>query len=252
MTRAPGRTGAGNAGTPPSLAQTLRAAEAATAGRAYPGNPVLRDLIERRTFTHNGRIYRAAHRLEDFVCETMGRLVLAQGLQSCLEVGTLFGFATLFLAEAVAATGGQVDTVDIRPAQLHWDRHRASEPQTIENVHEVAERLLAESGLAAQVRLLAGDSNAVLPNLIREGRRYELALVDGAHDFPSVLLDVIAVDNLLVPGGYLVLDDVGRTLATREGNLGGPNRLLAALFASGRYEVLPLSANAALCRKGAE
>jgi len=250
MMRAPGRAGAGDDGTSPSLAETLRAADAATAGRAYPANPVLCELIQRKAFTHHGEVYRTAHRLEDEVCATAGRLVLAQGLRRCLEVGTLFGFATLFLAEALAETGGLVETVDIRPASLRWDRHRAAEPRTIENVHEVAERLVAASGLEGQVRFRVGDSNTLLPRLIREGRRYELALVDGAHDFPSVLLDVLAVDNLLVPGGFLVLDDVGRTLATREGNLGGPNRLLAALLASGRYEVLPLSANAALCRKG--
>jgi predicted O-methyltransferase YrrM len=233
----------------PPLAEAVRRAAVATAGRRYPDNPVLRELIERKAFTHNGQVYRAAHRMEAEVCELAGRLMLAHGLRPCLEIGTLYGFSTLFLAEAAAATGGLVETVDIRPASLPWDRHRAAEPQVIENVHEVAERLVAESGLGEHVRFIAGDSNTVLPCLIREGRRFALALVDGAHDYPRVLLDVLSIDNLLAPGGYLILDDVDARMAARENNAGGPNRVLASLFASGRYDVLPLSGYAALCRK---
>jgi len=44
---------------------------------------------------------------------------------------------------------------------------------------------------------------------------------------------------------------VGRRIAGREGNDGGPNRLLESLMAGGRYAILPLSANVALCRKEA-
>lgn len=229
------------------LAEAVRRASA-TSG-AYPANPVLRDLIARKQFTHNGKTYRAAHRMESEVLELVGRLIIEHGLQRCLEVGTLYGFSTLYLAEAVTATGGLLETIDIRPPVLQWDRHRVAEPQPIENVHEVAERLVRESGLSESVRFIVGDSNAVLPRLVREGRSYELALVDGAHDFPSVLLDVLSVDNLLEPGGYLVLDDISRTMASRESNAGGPNRVLATLFACGRYEVLPLTADAAICRK---
>jgi predicted O-methyltransferase YrrM len=233
------------------LKQDLHAALEATAAQAFPTNPVLRELIETRQFTHNGETYRTAHAMDDDICATVGRLAIARGARRCLEVGTLFAFTTLHLAEAMAHTGGRVDTVDIRPPHMKWDKYRSAEPKDIENVHEVAERHVRESGLAEHVRFLAGDSNKVLPHLIQTEDGYDLALIDGAHDFPSVLLDVIAVDNLLAPGGYLMLDDLSRRLATRGGNEGGPNRLLATLFASGRYDILPLSDNVALCRKRA-
>ncbi len=130
-----------------------------------------------------------------------------------------------------------------------WDRHRAETPRTIRNVHEVAERLVRESGLSSAVRFIEGNSSDVLPRLIREGARYDIALVDGAHDYPTVLSDVIAVDRMLEVGGFLVLDDIGARIAERTGTAGGPNRVLASLFASGRYAIQPLSANVALCRK---
>lgn len=234
----------------PTLAEEVRGFwNDAPGAPAFPANPVLRRLIEDKAFEHDGQTYRTAHRLEDSVCGLLGRLAIGRGLTRCLEIGTLYGFATLHLAEAMAATGGRVDTIDLRPADLTWDRHRNAEPQRIRNVHEVAERLIAESGLGERVRFMVGDSNALLPELVRQGARYELVLVDGAHDFPTVLLDVIAVDNLLAPGGWMLLDDVGGRMAQRDSNAGGPNRVLATLYASRRFEILPLGPGRAICRK---
>ncbi|MDX1711205.1 MAG: class I SAM-dependent methyltransferase [Rhodovibrionaceae bacterium] len=238
-------------GTGQPLDRLVRDLWAPAAGPVFPANPVLRRLVEEKAFDHDGRRWRAAHRLDADICTFLGRLIVAQGISSILEIGTLFGYATLHLAEAAEATGGHVDTLDLRPEHMLWDRHRSAAPREIRNIHEVAERLAEEAGLARRITFLVGDSNERLPELVREGRRYGLVLVDGAHDFPSVLLDVIAADWLLEPGGYLVLDDVGRRIAGRQGTEGGPNRVLESLLASGRFEILPLSANVALCRKEA-
>jgi predicted O-methyltransferase YrrM len=218
---------------------------------AFPVNPVLRRLVREKAFEHDGRKWRAAHRLDAPVCALLGQLILTRRIASVLEIGTLFGYATLHLAEAAAANGGHVDTIDLRPETMRWDRHRSSRPEEIRNIHEVAERLAREAGLDDRITFLVGDSNELLPEMTRERLRYGLILVDGAHDFPSVLLDVLSADWLLEPGGYLVLDDVGRRIAERDGNAGGPNRVLETLLATGRYAILPISANVALCRKEA-
>jgi predicted O-methyltransferase YrrM len=210
----------------------------------FPHNPVLRELLERRAFEHDGRTFEIRHTMGRPICELMGDLIMRHGLRSGLEVGTLFGFATLYLAEAFARTGGVVDTVDMRPETMRWH-----DDETIVNVHEVAERLVLESGLSDHVRFLEGNSNLVLPRLLRQGRRYDIALIDGSHRFPTVLLDFLSVDGLLDDGGFVFMDDVGAGQAAKEDNLGSANRVLAHVFASGRYEVLPLSSNVAVCRK---
>jgi predicted O-methyltransferase YrrM len=234
-----------------TLLQIVTRVLAADTGPAYPRNPVLLRLLAEGTFEHGGQTYRTAHRMEPDVCELMGRLVLDLSIDRVLEVGTLFGFSTLYLAEALAATGGRLTTVDIRPEEDLWDRHSPAGGKPIRNVHEVAERLVAESGFDAFVEFRVGHSNDVLPEMVRAGQRFGLAVVDGAHDFPTVLLDVLSVDWMLDPGGFLVLDDVGSDLARRGRSEGGPNRLLESLFAAGRYEILPLTRHAAVCRKRA-
>lgn len=52
-------------------------------------------------------------------------------------------------------------------------------------------------------------------------------------------------------GGWLLLDDMGRRLTQRDANAGEPNRVLAALFASARYQIVPLAGDTATCRKEA-
>lgn len=157
----------------PSLAERVRASwPALDAADGFPQNPVLRRLIAERAFRHDGRTCRTAHRMTDAVCAFAGRLAIANGVTRCLKVGTLYGFGTLHLVEAMAATGGTVDTLDLRPPELTWGRHRSETPQTIRNVHEVAERLVADSGLTAQVRCRLGGSNALLLELIRQGARW--------------------------------------------------------------------------------
>jgi predicted O-methyltransferase YrrM len=240
----------GRRGGEPLLATIIRALEEPTA-RPYPQNPVLLGLLREGAFQHHGRSYRAAHRMEPWVCELMGRLIMLHRIPHVLEIGTLFGFSALYLAEALAAAGGRLATLDIRPEEDLWDRHDPAGGTPIRNVHEVALRLVAESGLDPQVEFLVGHSNDVLPELARAGRRFGLAVVDGAHDLPTVLLDVLAVDWMLEDGGFLFLDDVSSEIARRNRNEGGPNRLLESLFASGRYEILPLTRHAAVCRKRA-
>jgi predicted O-methyltransferase YrrM len=52
-----------------------------------------------------------------------------------------------------------------------------------------------------------GPSDRVLPSLV-DGERYDLAFIDGLHSFPGPVVDYHYVEQLLRPGGVLLLDDV--------------------------------------------
>ena len=43
--------------------------------------------------------------------------------------------------------------------------------------------------------------------MLREGRRFDLAFIDGNHRFDHVFVDLFYIDRLLKPSGVLVLDD---------------------------------------------
>jgi glycosyltransferase involved in cell wall biosynthesis/predicted O-methyltransferase YrrM len=208
------------------------------------GDAVLEDLLATGEFSHRGRRYPIAHSTSPEICRRYADLIVQENIEHVLEIGTLFGFSTLFLAGAVARTGGEIDTIDIRFPKRTW-----SDGQEIDDIHEVAERLVAEAGLGDRVTFHEGDSNGVLARLIETGRRYGFALIDGSHRFEVALLDFIGVDRMLDIGGYLAMDDVGANVSSKQGLSGGPGRVLSSVLATDRYSVELWSANVAVCTK---
>lgn len=207
-------------------------------------NPVIEQLLESGEFSHRGKRYPIAHSTSADICRRYADLIVQNNFKSGLEIGTLFGFSTLFLADAFASTGGKLDTVDIRYATRTW-----TNGEEIEDIHEVAERLVEEAGLSDDVRFLAGNSNVVLPQLLADDQKYDFGLIDGSHRFEVALLDFICLDRMLAVDGCVAIDDVGVNVSAKEGLSGGPNRLLNTIFTCGRYELNLWSANVAVCRK---
>ena len=205
---------------------------------------VLEKLLEEGEFSHRGQTYPIAHSTSTAICSRYADLIVEKKLIRGLEIGTLFGFSTLFLADAFAQTGGYLDTIDIRYAKRTWIDGRE-----IEDIHEVAERLVAEAGHARRVTFHTGDSNNVLAELVAARHEYDFALIDGSHKFAVALLDFIGVDRILRSGGYVALDDIGANVSSKDGLAGGPNRVLGIVFATGRYKVDLWSANVAVCKK---
>lgn len=207
-------------------------------------NAVLERLLASREFRHRGQSFPIAFNTSPAICQRYGELIVENELKRALEIGTLFGFSTLFLADALLRTGGRLDTVDIRHRSRTW-----SNGQEIEDIHEVAEELVEDAGLASRVAFHAGDSNQVLARLIGEDRRYDFALIDGSHKFETALIDFVGVDRMLDIGGYVALDDVGGNVSAKEGLAGGPNRVLSIVLSTGRYKIDLWSANVAVCEK---
>jgi len=210
-------------------------------------NPVIEELLEAGEFSHRDKRYPIAHSTSADICRRYADLIVRENLKHGLEIGTLFGFSTLFLADAFAQTGGTLDTIDIRYAKRTW-----SNGEEIEDIHEVAERLVEQAGLADRGTFHAGHSSQILAELIRASQSYDFALIDGSHRFEIALLDFIGVDRLLKVGGHVALDDVGPTVSSKASLNGGPNRVLETVFASGRYRIDLFSANVALCQKASD
>jgi predicted O-methyltransferase YrrM len=61
--------------------------------------------------------------------------------------------------------------------------------------------------LAELVEFHAEESQVALPRFLTEGRRFDLAFVDGNHRFDAVFLDLVYLGRLVRAGGIVFLDD---------------------------------------------
>jgi predicted O-methyltransferase YrrM len=134
-----------------------------------------------------------ADRLERFrnaeppTAELLGVLIRATGARRVLELGTSSGYSTLWLADAVEATGGQVLSVDLDAARI-----------------ELARANLSAAGLSELVELRCQDAADALGGT--EDGAWEFVFLDAERPaYPGYLRDLV---RTLAPGGVLAVDNV--------------------------------------------
>jgi predicted O-methyltransferase YrrM len=118
-----------------------------------------------------------------------------EGATRTVEVGLGYGVSALAVCKGLVANGRD------------GARHVVIDPFQESRFAGAGLRLLEEAGLAPLVELYPEESQIVLPRLLAEGRRFDLAFVDGNHRFDGVFLDLVYLGRLLRPEGIVFLDD---------------------------------------------
>ena len=119
-------------------------------------------------------------------------LIKAAKTRTILELGSSYGYSTVWLAEAARATGGKLITVEISAEKQNYARH-----------------MLAKAGLAEYVDFRLGDARETLVSL--KGP-FDFVLLDLWKDQYIPCFDLfypqlgkgafIAADNMLLPEDY--------------------------------------------------
>lgn len=115
-------------------------------------------------------------------------LATATGARRILEVGTLGGYSTIWLARAVGAEGAVV-TLEYEPKHA-----------------EVAAANLDRAGLGDRVQVLVGPASTTLPTLA--GQTFDLVFIDADKENNVTYLDWAV--QLTRPGSVIVVDNVIR------------------------------------------
>jgi len=129
------------------------------------------------------------------VSPNMGKLLYLlarmQGARNILEIGTLAGYSTIWLARALAV-GGKLITIEFEPKHA-----------------EIAAANIARAGLADRVELRRGRAADVLPQLAAEGRGpFDLFFIDADKENNSLYFDWAL--KLARRGSLIVVDNVVR------------------------------------------
>lgn len=111
-----------------------------------------------------------------------------------IEVGLALGMSALFLCQAIAEREGA--------------RHVAIDPFQQESWNNAGLVTLRDAGVEGLVEVIEEESAIALPRLVKEGRNFDFAFVDGDHRFEGVLLDLVFMARLVKPGGLIVVDDM--------------------------------------------
>jgi predicted O-methyltransferase YrrM len=124
------------------------------------------------------------------VGEPVGRLlnllVRETGASRILELGTAYGYSTIWLAEAARAVGGRVLSLELHPdKQAH------------------ARDALRRAGLDGQVELILGDARELIPTL--DGA-FDFVLIDLWKDLYVPCFDLLR--RKLAMGGIVVADNM--------------------------------------------
>jgi predicted O-methyltransferase YrrM len=121
--------------------------------------------------------------------------VIREAAVCTIEVGFGYGIAALFACEGLLINGAP-DA-----------RHVVIDPNQGTRFANCGLQFLDEAGVGGLVDHHAEESQIALPRLVSEGRRFDLAVVDGNHRFDAVFLDLYYLGRLLRPGGILFVDD---------------------------------------------
>lgn len=145
--------------------------------------------------------------------EVLREWVCRENATRTIEVGLGYGISALFFCEGLLTNGA---------AEA---RHLVLDPHQERRFGNCGLQFLDEAGVAELIEYHPTESAIILPRLLAEGRRFDLAFVDGNHRFDGVFLDLIYLGRLVRAGGIVVVDDyqlrsVARAVSFCTKNLG--------------------------------
>jgi predicted O-methyltransferase YrrM len=127
--------------------------------------------------------------------EALREWVRRESAGSTIEVGLGYGMSALFICEGLLANGHA------------GARHVVMDPNQHQGFSDLGLQVVAEAGLGEIVEFHAERSEIALPRFLAEGRRFDLAFVDGNHRFDGVFVDLVYLGRLVQGGGIVFLDD---------------------------------------------
>jgi predicted O-methyltransferase YrrM len=121
--------------------------------------------------------------------------VVKESVARTVEIGLAYGVSALFVCEGLLING-------------HANaQHVVIDPFQSTGYKDCGLQLLDEAGVVDLIEYQEEESQILLPKFLSEGRRFELAFVDGSHLFERVFLDLIYLGRLIEPGGIIFVDD---------------------------------------------
>jgi predicted O-methyltransferase YrrM len=127
--------------------------------------------------------------------EALRNWIIKEKATQTIEIGLAYGISALFICEGLLMN---------KSGKVH---HVILDPYQTDSFKNCGLQVLEEAGVTHLVEHHAEESQTALPRFVSEGRRFDLAFVDGSHLFDRVFLDLIYLGRLVRPDGIIFADD---------------------------------------------
>jgi predicted O-methyltransferase YrrM len=117
--------------------------------------------------------------------------LLARERKAALEIGFATGSTAIYMLRGLSEKGGQLISVDYKQDEYDYLGIKLVRAAGYQDFHQVIE----------------GNTNVVLPELMKKGSRFDLIFLDGWKTFDHLMLDVYYANQMLTIEGVLVFDD---------------------------------------------
>lgn len=125
--------------------------------------------------------------------ELLAKMVSEHKVTNTIEVGCAYGISSLYICGALA--------------QKESPSHTIIDPFQNTDWKGIGVNNLKRAGIDF-ITLIEEPSEYALPRLCQEGKKYDLALIDGNHTLDHTLVDFFFVNKLLNEGGIVLIDDL--------------------------------------------
>ncbi len=159
-------------------------------------NTVLSKILETGTVTSpDGQVFKLHSHIPQTDCEIIQAWIETHNPQRLLEIGLGYGISALFICDALQAIGNNTTYHIIDSFQSSV--YKATGLFNLNNADFEDVYTFHEE-----------RSEICLPELLKQGFRFDFALIDGNHTFDHTLIDFFYVNRMLEVGGIVIFDDI--------------------------------------------
>jgi predicted O-methyltransferase YrrM len=125
-------------------------------------------------------------------CVFLQDIIRKNNFKHSIEIGFAYGTSTLAITEEVVKNGGQHLVID-KFQNSDWGGNGID--------------LIKQAGYSDKVKFYEEFCYAVLPTLLKEGRKFDFAYIDSTKQLDWLLVDFFYLDKILDINGIIVFDD---------------------------------------------
>tara|TARA_R100001463_G_scaffold119615_1_gene175527 strand:- start:251 stop:889 length:639 start_codon:yes stop_codon:yes gene_type:complete len=132
-------------------------------------------------------------------------------IESVLEIGCYEGRATVYLCEKVLDKGTNYTVVDTFGGSAVEDGMDTTMERLKEDKDIIEKNFMHNISFHEDINfnVRKGNSQFILPELLKGGKKYDLIFIDASHRADDTLVDAYYAHKMLNRGGILIFDDFG-------------------------------------------